>query len=110
MTSERDPTGKLPNEPGAKLDDGKAPLMRGVLNYFPRALAVVAAVSHYGATKYTWGGWISVDDGINRYSDAMARHLVAESIDGERDPETDLLHAAQVAWNALARLELMLRR
>jgi hypothetical protein len=28
----------------------------------------------------------------------------------ERDPELLVLHAAQDAWNALARLELMLRQ
>jgi hypothetical protein len=107
--SERDPSGKLPTQPGAKLDAGKAPVMRGVMMYFPRALVAVANVSNYGAEKYTWGGWLSVEDGISRYSDALGRHLLAEAIDGSIDPDTDLLHAAQVAWNALARLELMLR-
>jgi len=32
-----------------------------------------------------------------------------ENIDGPFDVETGLLHAAQEAWNALARLELILR-
>lgn len=40
---------------------------------------------------------------------AMGRHLTGEAIDGPTDPATGLAHAAQVAWNALARLELMLR-
>jgi hypothetical protein len=107
--SERDPNGVPPHQPGAKLDDGKSPVMRGAIQYFPRALAAVADISQYGATKYTWKGWESVPDGVNRYSDALGRHLVLEACEGPIDPETGMLHAAQVAWNALARLELMLR-
>ena len=106
---ERDPNGISPNQPGAKLDAGKAPVIRGALQYFPRAIEAVSHVSLFGATKYTWNGWESVPDGVNRYSDAMGRHLIGESIDGPTDPATGLSHAAQVAWNALARLELMLR-
>ena len=40
------------------------------------------------------------------YTDALYRHLLAESPD---DPDTGLLHAAHAAWNALARLELLLK-
>lgn len=106
---EKDPNGISPTQPGAKLDAGKAPIIRGAVKYFPRALAAVARVSLFGATKYTWNGWESVPDGVNRYSDALGRHLLGEAIDGPTDPETGLSHAAQVAWNALARLELILR-
>jgi hypothetical protein len=107
---EFDPTGKDPNEPGAKLDAGKAPIMRGAILYFPRALEAVAAVSAFGASKYTWGGWESVPEGFERYSDALGRHLIGEAIDGPTGPATGLSHAAQAAWNALARLELLLRK
>jgi hypothetical protein len=112
---ESDPTGRSPNQPGAKLDAGKAPTMRGAFQYFPRALTAVARVSKFGAEKYTWSGWEDVPDGINRYSDAMGRHITGERTDkiGDEilviDPETGLYHAAQTAWNALARLELMIR-
>lgn len=106
---ERDPNGKRPHEAGAKLDDGKAPVFRGALGYFPRALTEVANVSQIGARKYCWGGWEHVPDGAERYTDALARHLLAETSEGATDPATGLSHAAQVAWNALARLELMLR-
>ena len=109
MTNEQDPHGIPANQPGSKLDAGKAPVMRGALQYFPRALRAVSGVSLFGATKYTWNGRESVPDGVNRYSDAMGRHLIGEAVDGPIDPETGLLHAAQTAWNALARLELMLR-
>lgn len=121
---EADPTGRSPNQPGAKLDAGKAPVMRGAIQYFPRALIAVSYVSQFGANKYTWNGWESVPDGFDRYSDALGRHLVYGAIghfdardiellkllQGVADnPTPELAHAAQDAWNALARLELLLR-
>lgn len=109
VRSESDPLGKSAKDPGSKLDAGKIPVLRGALQYFPLALAAVAGVSLKGAEKYTWKGWATVPDGVNRYGDALARHLLAEETDGPIDRDTGCLHAAQVAWNALARLELMLR-
>jgi hypothetical protein len=108
-TKESDPNGKKPHEPGAKMDAGKAPIMQGVIQYFPRALREVSRVSLFGANKYAWKGWEEVPNGINRYSDALGRHLLAETVEGPIDDETKLLHAAQVAWNSLARLELIIR-
>ena len=107
--SEADPTGKDPKSPGAKLDAGKAPVRQGVLEYFPRALIEVARVSEFGARKYSWGGWGPVEDGITRYGNAMSRHAVKAAIEGPLDADSGLLHAAHEAWNALARLELILR-
>jgi hypothetical protein len=107
---ERDPNDLAPNTPGAKMDAGKAPMMQGVLHYFPRALREVAMLSLFGANKYAWKGWEQVDDGVNRYGDALIRHILAEQIDGLYDDQTKLLHATAVAWNALARLELLLRQ
>lgn len=109
-TKESDPTGAQPHTPGAKLDSGKAKIMQGVIQYFPRALKAVSGVSEAGAEKYTWNGWESVPDGINRYSNAMGRHLLAAVTEGLYDKDTGCLHAAQVAWNAMAVLELTLRR
>lgn len=106
---ETDPLGKDLKSGGAKADAGKLPLLRGCIQYFPRALLAIAEVSQKGANKYSWKGWETVPDGINRYGNALARHLAAEEIEGPIDNETKCLHAAQVAWNALARLELILR-
>lgn len=108
--AEHDPSGLDAHAPGAKLDAGKVPALRGSVQQFPRALNAVAAVSAFGAAKYTWNGWESVPDGVQRYTDAMGRHLFAEQTEGPIDADSGLLHAAQVAWNALARLELMLRQ
>ena len=47
-------------------------------------------------------------DGI-RYGNALARHILAEETEGMIDKDTQCLHAAQIAWNALARLELIER-
>jgi hypothetical protein len=106
---EYDPFGKTSKEPGAKLDAGKIPVLQGLLDYFPRACLAVAQVSEAGAKKYAWKGWETVPDGITRYGNAMARHILTQSISGPIDTDTGLLHDAQIAWNALAVLELVLR-
>lgn len=108
MTAQADPAGKNPHSAGAKLDLGKAPVWKGVFSYFPRALLAVAEVSEFGSRKYTWGGWKTVDDGVNRYTDALGRHLMYEAQGEDYDPETNLRHAAHAAWNALARLERLI--
>lgn len=112
MRIEVDPNGIDPKQGGAKLDAGKTPAFQGLINYFPRACAMVSDVSGVGAKKYSWGGWGTVVDGFNRYSNALMRHLFAEGRGEKYDNGpggTGMLHAAQVAWNALARLEMMLR-
>lgn len=105
---ECDPGGLLPNEVGAKLDAGKVRLGL-VLGDFARALVAVGEVGTFGARKYSDSGWLSVPDGIDRYTDALLRHLFAEFRNEVIDADSELLHAAHSAWNALARLELLLR-
>jgi len=105
---ELDPSGKKPHEAGAKLDAGKNRLGL-VINGFCAALTEVGKVGTYGAQKYTDNGWKEVPEGIPRYTDAMYRHLMKEAKGELLDVDTELLHAAHSAWNALARLELMLR-
>jgi len=93
-----------------KYDGGKPCLWRGVFAYFPRAITQVGEISTFGARKYAWAGWEGVEDGIERYSDAMVRHMAKEGAGEEVDPDSGLLHAAHTAWGALARLELILRQ
>lgn len=94
---------------GTKLDYGKHAVYSLALDYFPRALGAVANVSEYGSRKYAAKGWLKVPNGKVRYSDALGRHLLKEAIEGPYDDgDSGLSHAAQAAWNALARLELML--
>ncbi len=105
---EKDPYGKSANEAGAKLDHGKNRLGL-VLGGFSQALEQVGRVGTYGANKYTDNGWMEVQNGVQRYTDAMLRHQF-KMLGGEAfDPDTGLLHAAHAAWNALAVLELKMR-
>lgn len=106
--TERDPHGKPANEPGAKLDAGKC-RMGLVLHGFALALQEVGRVGTYGARKYSDNGWAHVPDGQGRYTDAMYRHLMREAAGELLDRDTELHHAAHAAWNALARLELLMR-
>lgn len=110
------------NKGAVKYDDGKAPIIRGVLARFPRAIEAVAQVSALGCRKYSLPaddtGFMDVPDGFGRYSDGLGRHLLQEKTHGDWNIETGgalpsegvkVLHAAQVAWNSLARLEILLR-
>jgi hypothetical protein len=107
--AETDPLGKPLNSPGAKADAGKVrPAL--VLGGFARALLEVSKVGTSGAIKYTESGWIDVPDGVSRYDEAGMRHWLYEKAGQPHDPDTALLHAAHEAWNALARLDLMLRQ
>lgn len=105
---EKDPNGINQHAPGAKLDSGK-PMVGLVLGDFSQALYQVSQVGTIGAKKYSKHGWCKVDDGFNRYTDAMLRHWLAEARGETFDKDTEMLHAAQVAWNALARLELLIK-
>ena len=109
MVVEADPKGLDLHQPGSKGDLGKAPVFQGLFNYFPAALEEVAKVSHFGSQKYSWGGWKTVEDGLNRYSDALGRHIIYEAQGEEFDQDSGLSHKAHAAWNALATLELYLR-
>lgn len=108
LSIESDPNGIDAHSPGAKLDAGKIRCAL-VIGGFSAALWQVSRVGTFGAAKYTPNGWKEVEGGIDRYTDAMARHLLAEAMGEEFDSESKLLHAAHAAWNALARLELILR-
>ena len=105
---ETDPHGVDAHSPGAKLDAGKNRVDL-VLGDFAHALWAVSEVGTFGANKYTDHGWISVLGGINRYSDAQLRHYLKAKSGEVFDPDSGRLHAAHEAWNALAKLELMLR-
>jgi len=104
---EHDPHGIAVHTPGAKLDAGKNRLAL-VLGGFARAIQAVGEIGTAGAKKYTDRGWLRVPDGVDRYSDALMRHLSKEWEGEMWDPDSGQMHAAHAAWNALARLELLL--
>lgn len=109
-SGEASPDGRDQHEQGVKLDAGK-PRPSLILSDMPRAMLAMSRLAALGAEKYSPGSWQHVPDGIARYTDAMDRHRLREGIeDFETDPHfPDVLHATQTAWNAIARLELILR-
>lgn len=89
----------------------KVPVWQGVFAYFSAALHAVGAVSRFGAGKYNDGKfpteWRNYEPVV--YADALARHITDENKSGDLyDTESNMLHAAHEAWNALARLEKLL--
>ena len=107
FTSEMVPDGLDIHAPGAKADATKIRAGLVLLN-FAHALQAVSEIGTFGARKYSDNGWKHVPAGIDRYTDALLRHLLAEGTGEYLDQDSGLLHAAHCAWNALARLELML--
>ena len=105
---ETDPQGKNQHEPGAKLDDGKVqPSL--VLDDMARAIWAVSWIGTYGAGKYSPNGWSIVPNGMHRYTNAGYRHALKQSMGEQLDPDTEMVHLAHKAWNALAVLDLYLR-
>lgn len=92
------------NTKGLKYDNEK-PRLFEMLEDFERPLKEVAKVWAFGADKYEKHNWVLVKNGYERYSNALARHLIKGKT---TDKESELLHAAHVAWNALARLHFIL--
>lgn len=72
-----------------------------------KALEEVIRVGTFGANKYTENGWQTVDNGVNRYTDAMYRHLNKYAQGEEYDDESGLCHLSHAAWNILAIIQLL---
>ena len=108
VNAEKDPLGKSPHSPGAKLDSGKVqPAL--IIEGMARALWAVSEIATFGATKYTEGGWVEVPEGEKRYANAQYRHILKKAMGETIDPDSEKLHLAHEAWNALAKLDLYLR-
>ena len=80
------------------------PLARGLLDYFPDALAAVARLSQLANEKHNpgkplhWSKEKSCD-----HADCIMRHLIDR---GTIDTDTGVRHSAAVAWRALALLQI----
>ena len=93
----------LPTDSKARKD---APLARGLLDYFPRALVAVANLSRIGNEKHNPGEplhWSK--EKSNDHADCIVRHLIER---GTVDLDDGQLHSTKVAWRALALLEIEL--
>lgn len=92
-----------------KDSDGKLPYYTVLFTQFPNALNQVVNRSLAGHVKYQktdtdWKNWERVNNPLFEYQNAMMRHIACIGED------SDIEHAAAVAWNALAILELKLRK
>ena len=93
----------------------KPPAARGVVTRFPRAILELAKLSQFGTTKHEVSiddvSYRDIPDGEGVLLDAQVRHICQEAITGEvNEDDGGHLHATQDAWNALARLEIILIR
>lgn len=78
------------------------PMVSGLLDYFPAALAAVAAVSKVGNDKHNPGQPMHHARGKSMdHADCIVRHLVDR---GYKD-DSNVRHSAYVAWRALALLQ-----
>lgn len=94
----------LPTDSKARKE---VPVASGVLDYFPDAIAAVAAVSKKGNDKHNPGQplhWSREKSSDHR--DCIARHLIDAGKDGQGVDENGDLHLAACAWRALAALQL----
>lgn len=92
---------------GTKHDNGK-PLIGDMIIDYKVQLLELCKVFEHGTKTYGLGNWKQVENGEERFTNAMIRHLLRE--DEVYDEETGLLHAAQVFFNAGARLYFILER
>ena len=96
---------KKPVLPESAAERKKIPIGTGVLDYFPAALAAVAAVSYAGNEQHNPGQELHWSRGKSGdQADTLIRHFLERGtldIDGHR-------HSAKLAWRALAILQLEL--
>lgn len=95
----------MSNLPSDSKERKKIPIVTGVLDYFPKALIEVAKVSLAGNEQHNPGQPLHWDRSKSQdEADALGRHLL-----DRYETDTDgTLHAAHVAWRALAFLEKLI--
>lgn len=89
----------LPTDAQARKD---TPVVTGVLDYFPLAIAYVAHVSKVGNDQHNPGQPLHWAKGKSTdHADSLVRHLIERG-----KPDSDgVLHSGKVAWRALALLQ-----
>lgn len=84
------------------------PMATGCIDYFPDALAAVAALSKAGNDKHNPGQPLHWSrEKSNDHADCIARHLAER---GTFDPDDGFLHDVKLAWRALANLQVTLEK
>ena len=94
-------------ETGIKYDKDKPRMAEMIIDFAPE-LQELCKVWTFGADKYSKSNWKLVENGKERYSNALLRHLMAEDI-SLCDDESKLLHSAHIAFNALARMHFIIQ-
>jgi hypothetical protein len=88
----------------------KVPLWGGLFRYFPDALVAVARLSQKGNDKHNPGQPLHWSrDKSSDHADCLLRHQM-DCGSLEVDPDSGELHEVEVAWRALAQLQLALER
>ena len=101
LLNSRPATAPLPTDSAARK---RIPVVTGVLDYFPDAIAAVAEVSFIGNEKHNPGEPLHWSRGKSPdHADCIGRHLLER---GTIDPVTKVRHSAQLAWRALALLQI----
>ena len=100
---------------GIKKDEGKLPYYIVLFQQFPLALKEVIKCSNSGHNKYKetdldWQNFSRVDNAEIRYKDAMLRHMSEEGQVEDMIEFGEMTHEGAVVWNALADLEIKLRK
>lgn len=91
---------------GVKLDNEK-PKLADMLFCFQEVLPELCKIYEFGTNKYGVGNWKKVEDGENRFKNALIRHFLSNK---KYDYETGVLETAHVAYNALMVLWFELQR
>lgn len=99
---------KRPVLPGDSEARKNIPMMRGLLDYFPDALAAVAQLSVYGNEKHNPGEPLHWSKGkSNDHADCVVRHLMERGRwDYSFGPDKGVRHSTAAAWRALANLQI----
>jgi hypothetical protein len=91
----------LPTDSAARK---RIPIVTGLMDYFPDALAAIAEVSFIGNEKHNPGEPLHWSrEKSNDHADCLGRHLLER---GTMDPVTKVRHSAQLAWRACALLQI----
>ena len=91
-------------EPATRFDAGKIPYHLFPLDAFEE----ICKVMDFGAKKYAERNW---EQGMSwsRVARSMLSHFISMCKGIERDEESDIPHAAHMAWNAIVLLAYTLR-